>query len=126
MSDPGYGGQYDRGFGRDGGSADASVAISTLQNIARQIGLLVQAYSGRVVGGTFTLAAATSTVVSDARVTANSIITWGATNATAALTVRTLGLYLATKTAASTFTMSCQNGSATGTETFNYVLFNPS
>lgn len=108
------------------GSGDATVVISTLQNIARQMGLWVQAFNGRIVGGTFTLSAATTTIVSQANVQAGSVILPFATNATAALTVRTLGLYISAKTAASTFSVSCQNGSALGTETFGYILFTPS
>ncbi len=80
--------------------ATADDVNSTLQNIVRQLGQWVAAWNGRIVGG--------------------------ATNATAALTERTLGLYISAKTAASTFSVSCQNGSALGTETFGYVIFTPS
>ncbi len=113
-------------FSRDGGATDVTAINSTLQNIARQLGLWVQVWNGRIVGGTFTLSNATTTVVSQANVQAGSIIIPFATNATAALTMRTNGLYISARTAASTFSISTQNGSALGTETFGYVIFTPS
>jgi hypothetical protein len=99
---------------------------STLQGIARQMGAWVAAFNGRIVSGSFTLAGGTTTVVSQASVTANSIIVFSPTNATAALTQRSGGLYLSARTAASTFSISTQSGTTIGSETFNYLLFNPS
>ena len=99
---------------------------STAQNISKQIGLLVQAMGGRFVGGSFTLSGGTATVVNEPSVTSNSRITFSPTNATGALTQRSAGLYLSARVAASTFTISTQSGTSFGTETFNYVLFNPS
>ncbi len=125
MSDPGFTGQYP-GFDRGDSSGAASIINNTLQNIARQMGLWVAAYNGRIVGGTFTLTNATTTIVSQANVQAGSVIIPFATNATAALTMRTNGLYISARTAASTFSVSTQNGSALGTETFGYVIFTPS
>ena len=108
------------------GGVDASAIKASLDNIAQQMGQWVRAFNGRIIGGTFTLSAGTTTVVSQSSVAAGSIILWNATNATAALTERSFGLYISAKTAASTFSISCQGGSAAGTETFNYVLFTPS
>ncbi len=99
---------------------------STLQGIARQMGAWVAAFNGRLVSGAFTLSGGTTTVVSQSGVTASSIIVFSPTNATAALTQRSGGLYLSAKTAASTFSVSTQSGTSFGTETFNYTLFNPS
>ncbi len=78
------------------------------------------------IGGTFTLANATLTVVTQPATQANAIVSLTATNGTAALTQRTQGLFLSTRTAGASFTLSTQSGSAIGTETFQYILFNPS
>lgn len=109
-----------------GGSTDVTAVNSTLQGIARQMGAWVQAFNGRLISGAFTLSGGTATIVSQSSVTANSIIVWAPTNATAALTQRSGGLYLSAKTAASTFSISTQSGTTFGTETYNYILFNPS
>ncbi len=119
-SDGGFGGGFDRP-----GGADVTAINSTLQNIARQMGLWVAAFNGRVVGGTFTLTNATTTVVTQTAVAANSILSLTPTNATAALTVRTQGLYHSASTTGASFSISTQSGSATGTETFEYLLFTP-
>jgi len=78
------------------------------------------------VNGTFTLSAATTTVVTDGNVASNSIVLWSPTNATAALIVRTNGLYHSANTSGSSFSMSTQSGSATSGGTFSYVVINPS
>ena len=106
--------------------ATADDINSTLQGIARQLGAWVAAFNGRLVSGSFTLTGGTTTVVSQSNVTANSIIVFSPTNATAALTQRSGGLYISARTAASTFSISTQSGTTLGTETYNYVLFNPS
>lgn len=108
-----------------GGGSDFSAGISTLQNIARNIALLVQAYSGRLVGGTFTLAAATTTVVTQTAVKSNSIVSLTPTNATAALTQRSQGIYHSANSVGASFSVSTQSGSALGTETFEYIVFTP-
>ncbi len=76
------------------------------------------------VGGTFTLANATVTVVTEPATHANSIVLFTPTNATGALSLRTMGLYASAFTAGASFSLSTQSGSATGTETFQYVLVN--
>ncbi len=99
---------------------------TTAQNIARQIGAIAQALSGRFVSGTFTLSNATTTVVTQTAVKANSVLTGlTPTNATAALTQRTAGIYHSANTVGASFSVSTQSGSATGTETFEYTLFTP-
>jgi hypothetical protein len=98
---------------------------STGQGIARQIGALVQAFTGRFVGGTFTLTAATTTVVAQTAVKANSVLALTPTNATAALTQRSAGLYHSANAVGASFSVSTQSGTAFGTETFEYILFTP-
>ena len=78
------------------------------------------------ISGTFTLGNATVTVVTQPAVAASWKVTWQATNATGALTERTQGLFLSAVTAGSGFSVSTQSGSAIGTETFEYIGFNPS
>lgn len=101
--------------------------VSTNKGGVQYLGLMAQVLSSifpRVIGS-FTLSAATSTVVAQPQVVASSIVIPFPTNATAALIVRTNGLFHATNTAGATFTMSTQSGSATAGGTFNYIVFNP-
>lgn len=113
------------GWGLGGGLADL---VSTLKggvtNLA-QINQAIQSAFPRV-NGSFTLSAATTTVVTNNSIAANSMVFWSASNGTAALIVRTNGLYHATNTAGTSFTMSTQSGSATSGGTFNYIVLNPS
>ena len=108
------------------GGVDASAVKASLDNIARQMGLWVQAFNGRIVGGTFTLTNATTTVVTQTAVKANSVLALTPTNATAALTQRSQGIYHSANAVGASFSVSTQNGSALGTETFEYLLFSPS
>ncbi len=78
------------------------------------------------INGTFTLANATITVVTQPATAANSIVHFTPTNATAALTQRTNGLFHSANVAGASFSLSTQAGSALGTETLEYILFNPS
>lgn len=77
------------------------------------------------VGGTFTLANATVTVVTQSQIGVNSKVFFTPTNATGTLTQRTAGLYHSTNTAGSSFSVSTQTGLALGTETFEYLVFGP-
>lgn len=77
------------------------------------------------VGGTFTLANATVTVVTQTLIAVNSKVFFTPTNATAALTLRTQGLYHATNSAGTSFSVSTQTGAALGTEQFEYLVFGP-
>src|SRR5215469_5289861 len=111
-----------------GGAAGGSITdvILQLQNIARQMGQWVQAFNGRIVGGTFTLSNATTTTVTQTAIKANSIISLTPTNATAALTQRTQGIYHSANSVGASFSVSTQSGSAVGSETFEYTVFTPS
>lgn len=76
--------------------------------------------------GTFTLGAAATTVVSNTSVTGSSIIQIFPTNAAAAtLMSGASSLYISARTASTSFTVATADGaSASGTETFNYILLN--
>lgn len=77
------------------------------------------------VNGTFTLAAATTTNVTQPNIVALSQVFFTPTNAAAALVMRTNGLFHATNTAGASFTLSTQAGSATAGATFEYFVINP-
>lgn len=98
---------------------------STAQGVARQIGQLVLAFQGRMLSGSFTLAAGTTTVVAQASAKANSVVIPFATNTSAALIERTAGLYNSAISPGTSFSMSTQSGTAAGTETFNYLMLTP-
>ena len=78
------------------------------------------------ISGTFTMANATLSPVTNNQVKASFVVGLTATNATGALTYRTNGLFLQAVTAGSGFVISTQSGSAIGTETFSYIGFSPS
>ena len=102
--------------------------VSTNKGGVQQLGNIVDAILNVFprINGTFTLSAATTTGVSNGNVAANTIIVPFATNATAALIVRTNGLYHSANTAGTGFVISTQSGSATSGGTFAYVGLTPS
>lgn len=76
--------------------------------------------------GTFTLAAAATTTITDANVTATSFVDWQPTNAGAAtLMSGAKSLYRSTITPGTSFVVATADGnSAAGTETFQYAIWN--
>lgn len=74
--------------------------------------------------GTFTLAAAATTVVADTNATASSVIVITPTNATgAALMAGAKSLYISARSAGVSFTVATADASAAaGVETFNYIM----
>lgn len=102
--------------------------VSTLQGVVRNIGQLTIAVQNAFprVNGTFTLSNATTTVVTQPSVGASAIITLTPTNAAAALLQRTAGVYVSAIVAGTSFSISTQSGTATGSETWSYYAFNPS
>lgn len=77
-------------------------------------------------GGAFPCAAAATTVVNDARITATSRILITPTNAAAATLLQAAtALYVSAKVAGASFSVTTANGAAAaGTETFDYVVVN--
>ena len=110
------------------GTAGVTDAVSQLQNISRNLSLLVLAFKGRPTFGSFTMAAAASTVVAQPAVQANSMIVPFPTNAAAGTLVGSAkSPYLASISPGVSFTISTANAaSAAGTETFNYFVVTPS
>ena len=64
-------------------SAGATDVVTQLQGIVNQLSQLVKAFKGRPVYGTFTLAAAATTVITQPAVQSNSVISFFPTNAAA-------------------------------------------
>jgi hypothetical protein len=75
--------------------------------------------------GSFTLANATTTTISQTGLKSGGFPLWAPTNLTAALTVLNHGLYLSVVTAGSGFVVSTATGVASGSETFLYGIVNP-
>ena len=109
------------------GTAGVTDAVTQLQGIVRQLSNWVTAFTGRTVYGTFTLAAAATTVVTEPATKSNSFIQLTPTNAAAGtLTGSAKALYVSVKTAGASFTVAtASGGSAAGTETFSYSLSTP-
>ena len=109
-----------------GVSGSPSDLVTVEQGIARNLGLIAQTLSSvfpRVYGAFTLIAGQTTTPIAVPSIRASSRPQWEATNATAALTVRTQGLYLSAVTAGVGFAVSTQTSVAIGTETFNYVVW---
>jgi hypothetical protein len=94
-------------------------------NMSRLIATLQELFPR--VSGTFTMAAAATKVVTEPGVTASSVIVLSPTNAAAGtLMGSNESLYISTKVAGASFTVATAAGTAAaGTETFNYLIFNP-
>ena len=107
----------------------ATVAIQsstlTIQTAIFNVATAIMSTFPRI-NGTFTFSAATTTVVSQGSIAANSIVEWSPTNATAALIVRTNGVFHLSNQPTTSFTMSTQVNSAPSGGTFNYIVINPS
>lgn len=98
----------------------------------QQLGKLIEVlstilpFSGAT--GTFTMAAAASTTVAETNVKANSIIIPFPTNAAAGTLVGSVeSPYIApgSYVVGTSFAVACASGAASGTETFMYLLINP-
>lgn len=101
--------------------------VSTMKGGVENIGQLVQVIQNVLprINGSFTLSAATTTVVTQPEIASNSMVFFTAINATAALTQRTAGLFHSANTAGTSFSISTQSGTAIGTERFEYSVINP-
>ena len=102
--------------------------VSNLKGGVQNLGAVAQALQNVFprITGTVTLANATVTVVAQNNVAANSLVFLTATNATAALTERTAGVFVTALIPGTSFSVSTQSGMAAGGETFQYFLVNPS
>ena len=110
------------------GSAGGTDIVTQLQNIARQLGLWVAAFKGRNTFGTFTMAAAVTTVVPQPAVQANSYISLTPLNASAAtLEGSAQKLYPSAISPGVSFTVATGNGvAASGGQRFQYAIQTPS
>ncbi len=108
--------------------ASAEDVVVQLKGIISQLGAWVKAYNGRWVTGTFTAAAAASTTITQPAVTSTSVIFLSATNASAGtLMGSNKSLYISARTPGASFAVTTASGvAAAGTETFSYLIFNPS
>ncbi len=113
--------------GQQGSGGNPDIVIQ-LQSIVSQLSALVQAFSGRLSFGTFTLGAAATTVVQNTAVKGNSYISWVPSNAAAsALEGSAKCLYKSTVAAGASFTVATGNAvAAAGTETYDYIIISPS
>jgi hypothetical protein len=105
----------------DGSGPFMSPAVQQLAQIAQALRVL-----SNVSIGTFTLAAAASTTVSNTSVRASSFIVFVPTNAAAGTLMQgTKSLYRSTVNAGTSFVVAtADGGSAAGTETFSYAVVN--
>ena len=114
--------------GQPAGGGMGSAFLTAVQNIVTAInGLASTLTAARVQArGSFTLGAASSTVVAQIAVASGSTVTWAPLNASAAtLTGSSKALYLSTKTAGVGFTVATADGTnAAGTEVFSYIVSN--
>lgn len=110
------------------GSAGSTDIVTQLQAIVRQLGAWVLAFNGRVTFGSFTLAAAATTVVPQPAVQATSIITLTALNPTAGTLVGSArSPYILTIIPGTSFTVATANAvAAVGNESFAYTINTPS
>ncbi len=113
------------------GGALTTIAVNG-GNIAQLIGKLIEALQTILpFGGSFgsvTLGAAATTTVTDANVKTNSFIGLMPTNAAAGTLVGSAkSPYISTRTANTSFVIAtASGGAAAGTETFYYIIVNPS
>lgn len=116
-------------FNSSGGETGLSQLATNGNNLNKQMGVLITTLQGIFprVFGTFTLAAAATTTVSQPEITASSIVVWIPTNAASATLLGSGGnLYLSALTAGASFTVATASGAAAaGTETLSYFVINP-
>jgi hypothetical protein len=103
-----------------------NVARAIVENLAELVTVMSTFLGIAGSAGSFTMPAAASTVVADARVTASSLIFLQPTNAAAGtLQGSNESLYISARSAGVSFTVETAAGTAAaGTETFNYLIVN--
>lgn len=120
--------QYSGGTLPNQGTSGGTDIVTQLQGIVRQLGSWIQAFNGRQTFGSFTLTAASTTVVQNTAVQSTSQISWTPTNAAAAtLMSGSKSLYRSAVSGGTSFTLATADGTAAvGTETFSYMITTPS
>lgn len=110
--------------------AGGSMFLTIGQNIVSAINRLATVMSTTFprITGTFTLAAAATTTVTQPGIKATSVVQLTPTNAAAATLMGSAkALYVSAKTPGASFTVATANAvAAVGTETFDYSVFSPS
>lgn len=100
--------------------------VIQLQGVVRQLTALVQAIKGRVISGSFTMTTGVATfVVAQPAVQAQSTISLTALNSDGAAAQRTNGIYISTVTPGTSFTISTQTGTVSGSPQFSYTINTP-
>lgn len=124
--------QNPTGYGPNPGQGAASLTdvVTQLQGVVRQISSLITTVTAIFprITGSFTLAAAATTTVVQTGIKANSTVLLTPTNAAAATLMGSAkALYISALAAGASFTVATANTvAAAGTETFSYVVVNPS
>jgi hypothetical protein len=107
-------------------SAGATDVVTQLQGIVRQLTALVQAISGRMVFGTFTMPVANTLTIVQPGIKSNSVVSITPTNASAATLMGSAKALFPTIIAGTSFTVTtASGGNAAGTETFSYTINTP-
>lgn len=106
------------------GTAGATDVVVQLRGIIQQLSAWVSAFKGRITLGSFTMAAAATTVVPQTAVQSTSNITLTPTNAAAATLVGSAhSPYISAISPGVSFTVAtADGGSAAGTEIFKYQI----
>jgi len=107
--------------------AGAQDVVTQLRGIVQQLSAWVAAFTGRVVTGSFTMAAAATTVVAQPAVKTTSVIQLTAANAAAGtLSGSAKSPYISALNPGVGFTVATASGaSAVGTEAYQYSVFTP-
>lgn len=114
-------------------NAPSGASLTDLATNGKNLNLNISALISAIqsifprVSGTFTLAAAATTTVTQTAITATSIIVFTPTSASAGTLQGSVKcLYLSARTAGASFTVAtASGGNAAGTETFQYFVVNP-
>jgi hypothetical protein len=111
-------------------SGPGSLLITIAQNIVTAINGLTSAVMNvwPRITGTFTLTATATFTVTQPGIKATSVVMLSPTNAAAGTLMGSAkSLYVSALAPGASFTVATASGAAaTGTETFNYAVFNPS
>lgn len=114
---------------QEGGGASLGDVLTKLQGISSGLSQIYKALVALLprVTGSFTLAAAATTTVTQPAIVAGSIVQLTPTNASAATLMGSAkSLYHSANTPGASFTVATASAAAAaGTETFNYVIVNP-